>query len=270
MTSVPDSHGRFGAFGGRYVPETLMAALNELEAAYAEARADAGLRGRAGRSAARLRRPADAALPRRATSRGASAAPRSTSSARTWRTPAPTRSTTPSARGCWPSAWASAASSPRPAPASTASPRRPSAPSSASSASSTWARWTWRARRPTSSACACSAPRCGPVTQRQPHPEGRDERGHARLGHERATTTYYLIGSAVGPHPYPAIVRDFQSVIGREAKQQLLGARGPPAGLRRRLRRRRQQRHRPVPRVHRRALGAADRRRSRRPRHRDR
>src|SRR5207237_985144 len=31
-------------------------------------------------------------------------------------------------------------------------------------------------------------------------------------------TTYYLIGSAVGPHPYPAIVRDFQSVIGREAK----------------------------------------------------
>jgi tryptophan synthase beta chain len=33
--------------------------------------------------------------------------------------------------------------------------------------------------------------------------------------------TYYLIGSAVGPHPYPAIVRDFQSIIGREAKSQL-------------------------------------------------
>lgn len=35
-----------------------------------------------------------------------------------------------------------------------------------------------------------------------------------------ADTTYYLIGSTVGPHPYPKIVRDFQSVIGKEAKIQ--------------------------------------------------
>jgi len=33
-------------------------------------------------------------------------------------------------------------------------------------------------------------------------------------------TTYYLLGSAIGPHPYPAMVRDFQAVIGREAKEQ--------------------------------------------------
>ncbi len=33
-------------------------------------------------------------------------------------------------------------------------------------------------------------------------------------------TTYYLIGSVVGPHPYPMIVRDFQSVIGKELKEQ--------------------------------------------------
>jgi tryptophan synthase beta chain len=33
--------------------------------------------------------------------------------------------------------------------------------------------------------------------------------------------TYYLLGSALGPHPYPTMVRDFQSVIGREAKAQL-------------------------------------------------
>lgn len=38
--------------------------------------------------------------------------------------------------------------------------------------------------------------------------------------------TYYLIGSAVGPHPYPMIVRDFQSVIGREIKEQILAAEG--------------------------------------------
>jgi len=35
-------------------------------------------------------------------------------------------------------------------------------------------------------------------------------------------TTYYLIGSVVGPHPYPMLVRDFQSVIGREIREQFL------------------------------------------------
>ena len=35
-------------------------------------------------------------------------------------------------------------------------------------------------------------------------------------------TTHYLLGSALGPHPYPAIVRDFQSVIGHECIQQML------------------------------------------------
>jgi tryptophan synthase beta chain len=34
--------------------------------------------------------------------------------------------------------------------------------------------------------------------------------------------TYYLLGSALGPHPYPLMVRDYQSVIGREARQQIL------------------------------------------------
>jgi tryptophan synthase beta chain len=34
-------------------------------------------------------------------------------------------------------------------------------------------------------------------------------------------TTYYLLGSALGPHPYPLMVRDFQSIIGREAREQI-------------------------------------------------
>jgi tryptophan synthase beta chain len=38
--------------------------------------------------------------------------------------------------------------------------------------------------------------------------------------------TYYLLGSALGPHPYPLMVRDFQSVIGREARAQILQAAG--------------------------------------------
>ena len=39
-------------------------------------------------------------------------------------------------------------------------------------------------------------------------------------------TTHYLLGSAVGPHPYPMMVRDFQSVIGSEARVQILDAEG--------------------------------------------
>ena len=38
--------------------------------------------------------------------------------------------------------------------------------------------------------------------------------------------TYYLIGSVVGPHPYPMIVRDFQSVIGKESREQILKVEG--------------------------------------------
>ncbi|HXL37294.1 MAG TPA: tryptophan synthase subunit beta [Ktedonobacteraceae bacterium] len=39
-------------------------------------------------------------------------------------------------------------------------------------------------------------------------------------------TTFYLIGSVVGPHPYPRIVRDFQSIIGEEAREQILAQEG--------------------------------------------
>ncbi len=38
--------------------------------------------------------------------------------------------------------------------------------------------------------------------------------------------TYYLLGSALGPHPYPTMVRDFQRVIGLEMRDQILEAEG--------------------------------------------
>ena len=41
-----------------------------------------------------------------------------------------------------------------------------------------------------------------------------------------AENTFYVIGTVAGPHPYPAMVRDFQSVIGREARRQCLGKTG--------------------------------------------
>ncbi|WP_134114720.1 tryptophan synthase subunit beta [Orenia marismortui] len=42
----------------------------------------------------------------------------------------------------------------------------------------------------------------------------------------RADDTFYLFGTAAGPHPYPTIVRDFQSVIGKEAREQILEQEG--------------------------------------------
>jgi tryptophan synthase beta chain len=39
-------------------------------------------------------------------------------------------------------------------------------------------------------------------------------------------TTHYLLGSVLGPHPYPMMIRDFQSVIGRETRRQILAAEG--------------------------------------------
>ena len=48
--------------------------------------------------------------------------------------------------------------------------------------------------------------------------------------------TFYCIGTAAGPHPYPAMVRDFQCVIGDETRAQMHGAGGPPARQPRRLR----------------------------------
>ena len=39
-------------------------------------------------------------------------------------------------------------------------------------------------------------------------------------------TTHYLLGSVLGAHPYPMMIRDFQSVIGREARKQMLSQTG--------------------------------------------
>ncbi|MCE3254524.1 MAG: tryptophan synthase subunit beta [Rickettsiaceae bacterium] len=41
-----------------------------------------------------------------------------------------------------------------------------------------------------------------------------------------ANDTYYLLGTVAGPHPYPSMIRDFHSIIGREAKEQILEAEG--------------------------------------------
>ncbi len=61
---------------------------------------------------------------------------------------------------------------------------------------------------------------------------------------KRMDDTLYVLGSVMGPHPFPTIVRDFQKIIGEEIKEQLIEKRRPSSGCRDCLRRRRKQCHR--------------------------
>ena len=78
--------------------------------------------------------------------------------------------------------------------------------------------------------------------------------------------TFYCIGTVAGPHPYPAMVRDFQSIIGNETRAQMQTGGRPAAGFADRLHRRRLQCDGPVPSVPRRHADRNLRRRSRGPR----
>ena len=189
--------------------------LRRRDADAADPRAGACLRGCEGRSrlparARRpqrpLRRPAEPALFRRAPDRAlresaasGRAAPRSTSSATSSITPAATRSTTAWARSCSPSAWARRASSPRPAPASTAWRWRRCAPSSAALRD-----LHGRGRRRAPEAQCVPHEAAGRQGQRRhvrrADAQGRHERGAARLGRQRAR---HLLHHRHGRRPAP-------------------------------------------------------------------
>ena len=148
------------------------------------------------------------------------------------------------ARSCSPAAWARSASSPRPALASMASPPPRPAPNIPECIVFMGAVDVERQKPNVFRMKMLGAEvRAGAI--RRAHAEGRDERGAARLGRP-TSTTLYCIGTVAGPHPYPAMVRDFQSIIGRKRASRCW-SRGPPAGSAGRLHRRRLQRDRPVP-----------------------
>ena len=113
LVDAPDPEGRFGAYGGVYVPETLTAALRDLEAAYGQAKADPEfgkelerlLATYVGRPtplyhARRLSEVLQCQPDRTAGSPKRPEGRRSGSNARTWPTPVLTRSTTHSDRVC--------------------------------------------------------------------------------------------------------------------------------------------------------------------------
>ena len=121
--------GYYGRFGGRYVPETLMAALDELEAAYRRYAVDPEfIKELNDLYQYYSGRPTPLYYAERFS--------RELGQGRIYlkredlNIPAPIRSTTPSVRFCWPSGWAKSGSSPRPAPGSTAWPPRRSPPGS--------------------------------------------------------------------------------------------------------------------------------------------
>ena len=78
-------------------------------------------------------------------------------------------------------------------------------------------------RRSTSPGCACSAPRSCPRRHRLANPEGRDQRGDARLGRRRRARTCTTPWRS---HPFPLLVHDFQRVIEVEARGQVLDLTG--------------------------------------------
>ena len=220
-----------------------------------------GVPGRARPAAARLRRAARRCSTRRSRLSERARVPPAAQAGgpQPHRLPQDQQRARPGAAG--PADGQAAAWSPRPAPASTAWPPPPPPRCSGSSASSTWARSTWSARRSTSSACACSAPRCG---RRRPGSRTLKDAINEAMRDWVATveTSHYLLGSVMGPHPYPWMVRELHRVIGDEAREQCRALLGPRPRRRHRVRRRRLERHRPLLRLRRAARRRAGRRRA--------
>ena len=121
----------------------------------------------------------------------------------------------------------------------------------------------------TSCGCGRSAPRSGRCTSGSA--TLKDAVNEAmRDWVTNVETTHYVLGSAMGPHPYPTIVRDLQRRHRRRGRGPARGGRGAAAGPRPGLRRRRLERDRAARPVHRRADGPARGRRGGRRRDRDR
>ena len=251
----PDERGHFGIYGGRFVAETLMPLILELEQAYEAAKADPAFQAELDAWLKRLCRPAEPALLRRAADRRSSAAPRSTSSATSSTTPARTRSTTASARSCWPGAWArrriiaeTGAGQHGVATATVAA--RFGLPCVVYMGEVDIAR-----QQPNVFRMRLLGAEVRPVTSGSRDAQGRDERGAARLGHQRRR---HLLHHRQRRRAAPLPGHGARLPVGDRPRGARADPRsgGPAAGHARGLRRRRLQRHRPVPPVPRRPRGA--------------
>ncbi len=223
MTAMPDARGRFGAFGGRFVPETVMGALDELAAGYEAARADPAFAAeidQLGRDY--VGRPSPLYLAERLGEE---------SGARIWLKREDLNHTgAHKINNAVGQALLAVRLGKRRIVAETGAGQHGVA---------------------TATVCARFGLEChvymGEEDIRRQHPNVVRMRmlgaelipvtsGSATLKDAmneairdwitNVETTHYLIGSAAGPHPYPVLVRDLQSVIGREAREQILEREG--------------------------------------------
>ncbi len=211
--------GRFGAYGGRYVPETLMPAIGELERAYAEVRDDAEFQAELSRlHRTYTGRPTPITFAQRLTE----AVRRRANLSQARGSGAYRRAQDQQRAGPGPAGQAHGQ-----APHHRRDRRRP-------------------ARRGHATVCALLGLECvvymGTEDMARQRPNvfrmrllGAEVRGvdtgsrtlkdainEAMRDWVANPDSYYLLGSALGPHPYPTMVRDFQAVIGREARVQML------------------------------------------------
>ena len=216
----PAVEHRFGPYGGQYVPETLMPALAELEQGWLAAREDPAFReALAGLLRDYAGRPTPLYRARRLSETvGAPVYLKREDLLHTGRAQAQQRARPGAARA--PHGQDAHDRRDRRRPARRRHRHRVRAAGHRVPAS-TWAPRTCAASSPTSSAWGCSAPPSCPSTPARARSRRR-RRAAIRDWVANVGTTHYVIGSAVGPAPYPALVRDLQRVIGDEARAQLL------------------------------------------------
>ena len=217
--------GYFGRYGGRFVAETLVEPLDELTAAFAAARQDASFSARIERLARGVQRKTHARCTTPSGSANTRAAREFCSSAKTLATPARTRSTTRSAR-----CLLARRMGKRRIIAETGAGQHGVATATVCArfglecvvymGAEDMKRQALNVFRMRLMGAEVRGVEAGSKTLKDAINEAlRDWVTNVR-------DTYYLLGSALGPHPYPTMVREFQRVIGDEARAQVLAREG--------------------------------------------
>ncbi len=223
-TAFPDATGHYGRFGGRFVPEALIVALDQLDAAFRAAKDDPEFQAElASLQTHYTGRPNPVTECARFGAHAGGA--RVLLKREDLNHTGSHKINNVLGQALLTRRWARRASSPRPAPASTASPPPRPRRCSASSAWSTWARRTPAARRSTSPACSCSAPRsCPSMSGSRTLKDAINEA--MRDWVTNVDSTHYLLGTVTGPAPFPEMVREFHRIIGVESREQVLALTG--------------------------------------------
>jgi len=218
---IPDNRGYFGDYGGRFVPETLIPALDELVTAYTEAKTDASFMSEFNLLCHEYAgRPTAFYFAEQLTNSLEEL--RFISNVRTWRIRVLTRSIMRWGRDCLRNGWAKKGLLPKPGQGNTELLWQRSAPTLGLKCVIYMGSDDIQRQALNVSRMKLMGAEVVPVTTGSR--TLKDAINEAiRDWVTNVETTYYIIGSVVGPHPYPMMVRDFQSVIGMETKAQMMG-----------------------------------------------